>query len=422
MATAVAAFAASSSSAPSTRLVHEHHVGVGAVAGLVAAEPAHQHDRHPGRQLAALRLDRGRGRDQRARQRGRGDVGQCRAHLDDVEPAQHVGDADARELATPHPPHGPDGVVGLAVTARGELHLRVQPVGVARHQLGIVTEQSDRVGGAQDQVGDITAGSDDLGELLGPFPLVAELAQVPVRLARPSEILRNASRPASGSGDCANHSSMAGSSERWMDARRETPEVRALMCASAPRGSTKPSAVSRCSAASGVSRRPSVGDGRHRLQQRLVEELLVQAPNHPLLRVPLLLQALGRVVAVPHAPADAAQVLLVVGHHVRPAQAVQLDAVLQRPQELVGLLHRGSVAPADVAAVDQGLQRPQRGGAAQRVVAAAVHELQQLHRELDVAQTAGAELELAVPVLRRDVLDARGGASPERPARSSRAC
>ena len=33
---------------------------------------------------------------------------------------------------------------------------------------------------------------------------------------------------------------------------------------------------------------------------------------------------------------------------------------------------------------------------AQRLVGPAVHELEQLHRELDVAQPAGAELELAV--------------------------
>ena len=40
--------------------------------------------------------------------------------------------------------------------------------------------------------------------------------------------------------------------------------------------------------------------------------------------------------------------------------------------------------------------------AAQRVVAPSVHELEQLDGELDVSQPAGAELELAVGVARRD--------------------
>ena len=39
------------------------------------------------------------------------------------------------------------------------------------------------------------------------------------------------------------------------------------------------------------------------------------------------------------------------------------------------------------------------------VSAAAVHQLQELHRELDVAQSAGAELELPVELGGGDVLD-----------------
>ena len=64
---------------------------------------------------------------------------------------------------------------------------------------------------------------------------------------------------------------------------------------------------------------------------------------------------------------------------------------------------RGVVAP-DVAAGGQGREAVEGGAGAQRLVGAAVHELQQLHRELDVAQPAGAELELAVGLGGRDVL------------------
>ncbi len=75
----------------------------------------------------------------------------------------------------------------------------------------------------------------------------------------------------------------------------------------------------------------------------------------------------------------------------------------------------------------QGVQRLERGRRAQRRVGAAVHELQQLDAELDVAQTARAELELTgglpvghvlldPPAHRLDVLDevvAAGGAPHE---------
>jgi len=55
----------------------------------------------------------------------------------------------------------------------------------------------------------------------------------------------------------------------------------------------------------------------------------------------------------------------------------------------------------------QRLQRAQRGRATHPVVVLAVHELQQLHRELDVAQPAGAQLDLPGGLLRGDgLLDA----------------
>ena len=54
-ATACAAWLASCSSAPGYRVVHEHHVGVAAVAGLVPAEAAHRHDAQPGRAAGPAR-------------------------------------------------------------------------------------------------------------------------------------------------------------------------------------------------------------------------------------------------------------------------------------------------------------------------------------------------------------------------------
>ena len=81
--------------------------------------------------------------------------------------------------------------------------------------------------------------------------------------------------------------------------------------------------------------------------------------------------------------------------------------VLERAQERVGLVAAAAaVVAADVAA--GGERAPARSAwCALRsdVVGAAVHQLQQLDGELDVAQPAGAELELALGLGGRDVLD-----------------
>ncbi|GAA4958344.1 hypothetical protein GCM10023238_26400 [Streptomyces heliomycini] len=91
-----------------------------------------------------------------------------------------------------------------------------------------------------------------------------------------------------------------------------------------------------------------------------------------------------------------AQVGLVLGDEVGAAQPVELDAVLHGAQEAVGVVELGGVRAADVAAGGEGLQRVEGGAAAQRGVGAAVHQLEQLHRELDVPQAPGAQFQLPV--------------------------
>ena len=208
--------------------------------------------------------------------------------------------------------------------------------------------------------------------------------------------LRKASRPASGSASSANQPSITGSSVRWIAARRLTPVVSASRCRSAPAGSRKPRAASRSRAASGrqphlVRAQPGGGG-----QQRAVEEPLVQPAHLAGLGLPLGDHLAGRVAPVPDRAPEPAQVGLVGGHEVGAPQPEQLDAVLQRPQQPVGRVqHRGVVA-ADVAAAAQRRERVERRARAQRLVDPPVHELQQLHAELDVAQAARPELELAV--------------------------
>ena len=121
-----------------------------------------------------------------------------------------------------------------------------------------------------------------------------------------------------------------------------------------------------------------------------------------------------------HGPADPADRLRVVWQRVRAAELVELEQVLHPAQEPVGVGERGGVVAADVAPVGQGGEGGQRGRAAQRLVGAAVHQLQQLHGELDVAQPAGTELEFAAG-LRGGRLCSTRRRMAARPRRSSRA-
>ncbi len=85
-------------------------------------------------------------------------------------------------------------------------------------------------------------------------------------------------------------------------------------------------------------------------------------------------------------------------------QALQLQPVLEQAQEAVGRREVRAVVAADVAAVGQRPQRVERRPRTQRLVGAPVHELEQLHRELDVAQPTRAELDLPGPVVGAHVL------------------
>ncbi len=96
-------------------------------------------------------------------------------------------------------------------------------------------------------------------------------------------------------------------------------------------------------------------------------------------------------------PRQPAQRLVVVERrqHVGAFEPLQLQPVLEQAKELVGGGHIRRVVPADVPAGAQRGERIHCGGDMQRLVGATMHELQELHREFDVAQPAGAEFELA---------------------------
>ena len=74
-----------------------------------------------------------------------------------------------------------------------------------------------------------------------------------------------------------------------------------------------------------------------------------------------------------------------------------MQPVFQQPQEFVGRGEIRRVVATDVPAGPQGGQRVDRRSHMQRFVGATVDELQKLHRELDIAQSAAAELDFAIP-------------------------
>ena len=99
---------------------------------------------------------------------------------------------------------------------------------------------------------------------------------------------------------------------------------------------------------------------------------------------------------VPHHPR---QVVPLGGrgrHRVHLLLLHELEAVLDLAQEPVRLGQAVGVVAVDVAGVGQLGQRGQRRRHTQPGVERPVHELEQLHRELDVADAAGAELDLAL--------------------------
>src|SRR5690606_40685895 len=85
-------------------------------------------------------------------------------------------------------------------------------------------------------------------------------------------------------------------------------------------------------------------------------------------------------------------------------EARELDAVLHEPQEAVVATELARLRPADVAALGESVERVEGRTLPDPVVHLAVHELQQLDRELDVAPTARSELELHDDLVGGEVL------------------
>jgi hypothetical protein len=102
-------------------------------------------------------------------------------------------------------------------------------------------------------------------------------------------------------------------------------------------------------------------------------------------------------------PPEHAKGLLLARHEMRTAQAGELQPVLEQPQESVVAPELGGFDATDVAALSEGVERVERRPAPHGGVGVAVHELQQLDGELDIAEPPGPELELDVDLVGWDV-------------------
>ena len=129
-----------------------------------------------------------------------------------------------------------------------------------------------------------------------------------------------------------------------------------------------------------------------RLEQRPVEQPLVDRPDEAGRAVVLLLQHAPR--RKPERARDRRAGTRVGRQVVRLQVANDLQAVLQPPQESVRVGERRGVGLGDVALGGERVQRRKGVRAPQTGVAPAVHDLEQLDGELDVANAAAAALDL----------------------------
>ena len=214
--------------------------------------------------------------------------------------------------------------------------------------------------------------------------------------AGPSTSRRSCRSPRSGSGVSDSHSRITGSSSCMTRDRRVRP---AAQLAHRGAGALDVGEAERGEPFLGGFRGQRAGAGE-RLEQWREEEALVDAPHRPLVLPVLGLEPLERgplgAVAVAEDTREPHQRLLVGRDEVGLLLVVELEAVLDGAQELVGAVEAIDVGSVDVATVGELVRARRASSASGRVSSCApVHELQQLHRELDVADAAAPALQLA---------------------------
>ena len=133
---------------------------------------------------AARRGDRPGGDVERRLHGHGGDVGQRLLDLLDGRDAEQVGGRDPEQLATAYRAGDADGGRRVVVPADGGRDLGGELGPGARHQLGVVGEQPDRLGRAAEQVDGVPAAGEQQRQPLRDGALVAQQPQVPVAWCR----------------------------------------------------------------------------------------------------------------------------------------------------------------------------------------------------------------------------------------------
>ena len=200
------------------RVVHEHHVGVAAVGQLDAAEPAHRDDRHPGRRgVEPALLADGCGRRRRAPPRGwRRSAGTARRRRRPrrvSRAGRRPRSGTARGGGSRGPPRTASSASSWRPAAASISLVSASADSGARSPPSI----RDALRLALEQVGGVAAWWPAAGPAARrPAPSSRSSPQVPGVAPSASLIRRKPSSPASGSGASANHSSITGSSVRWI--------------------------------------------------------------------------------------------------------------------------------------------------------------------------------------------------------------
>ena len=334
---------------------------------------------------------------------------QCLADLDDVAHAEQVGEGGAQQLLAAHPAGRRDGRDRVVLAGGGLLHRRQHVLLLAGAQLVEGREHPQGLRGAAQHPRDVPARAQHPRQPRPDGVTVAQQAQVPGRAAEVVGEPPVGQQPGVGVrrvGEIVEQDGQQGPLQGRAPAQSGGQGVDV-----AQRGG-RVGEPERGQPAAGLGRgQPQVGrrHPRDRLEQRAVEQLLVQPADLAHVPAPLGDEHVPRVAAVVGAvaegPGQPGELVGVLGQHVRAAQAAQLQPVLDSPQEPVRVDQRRRVGPPDVPTLAQRVQRRQRLRDAQRLVSPAVDELQQLHRELDVAQAAAAQFDVALGDPGRDVLD-----------------
>ncbi|MDF2666574.1 MAG: hypothetical protein K0R81_2424 [Microbacterium sp.] len=115
------------------------------------------------------------------------------------------------------------------------------------------------------------------------------------------------------------------------------------------------------------------------------------------------LHALGRI-RQPRRSREDTKVFGLLGEQGRPAQSAQLQAMFEQAQQPVVAAEGLRLGAADVPLRHEGVQRFERAALPDPLVRESVDELQQLHRELDVTDSPGTQLQLTVHLARGDVV------------------